>query len=168
MNEPAAELEIAEATEADLDGILALQERNLPERGGALSARLPRIRLESMLRDLPLIVAWRGGEVVGYLLSASTTTVSDIPVIRAMLAAHGGAADAYVYGPIVVDADERGRGVARLLFEALKARLPGREGILFIRADNAPSLRAHEKLGVTPRGRFAHNGIPYVVLSYVG
>jgi GNAT superfamily N-acetyltransferase len=168
MNAPAAELEIAEATKADLDGILALQECNLPERGGALSAPLPRTQLESMLRDLPLIVARRGGEVVGYLLAASKPTVAEIPVIRAMLAAYGGAADAYVYGPIVVDADERGRGVARRLFEALKARLPGREGILFIRADNAPSLRAHEKLDVTPRGRFTHNGIPYVVLSYVG
>jgi GNAT superfamily N-acetyltransferase len=168
MTTPAAELEIADATEADLDGILALQERNLPERGGALSARLPRAQLESMLRDLPLIVARRGGEVVGYLLAASKPTVAEIPVIRSMLSAYGGAADAYVYGPIVVDADERGRGVARRLFEALKARLPGREGILFIRADNAPSLRAHEKMGVTPRGRFTNNGIPYVVLSYVG
>jgi GNAT superfamily N-acetyltransferase len=168
MTTLATGFEIVEATEADLDGILALQERNLPGRGGALSARLPRTQLESMLRDLPLIVARRGGEVVGYLLAASTTTVSDIPVIRAMLAAYGGAADAYVYGPIVVDAGERGRGVAQLLFEALKARLPRREGILFIRADNAPSLRAHEKLDVTPRGRFTHNGIPYVVLSYVG
>ena len=168
MTTPVAEVVIAEATEADLDGILALQERNLPERGGALSARLPRAQIEAMLRDLPLIVARRAGEVVGYLLAASKPTVAEIPVIRSMLAAYGGAADAYVYGPIVVDAAERGRGVARLLFEALKARLPGREGILFIRADNAPSLRAHEKLGVTPCGRFTHNGIPYVVLSYVG
>jgi len=168
MNAPAAELEIAEAAKADLDGILALQERNLQERGGTLSARLPRMQLESMLRDLPLIVARRGGEIVGYLLAASKPTVSAIPVIRSMLAAYGGAADAYIYGPIVVDATERGRGVAKFLFEALKARLPDREGILFIRADNAPSLRAHEKLGVTPRGRFTHNGIPYVVLSYVG
>lgn len=168
MTTPAAQIEIAEARESDLDGILALQERNLPEHGGALSARLPRAQLEAMLRDLPLVVARRGGAVVGYLLAASKATVSAVPVIRAMLAAYGGAPDAYVYGPIVVDASERGRGVALLMFEALKARLPGREGILLIRVDNAPSLRAHEKMGVTPRGRFTHTEIQFVVLSYLG
>ena len=35
-------IEIARATRADIDGILTLQEENLPERGGMLSARLPR------------------------------------------------------------------------------------------------------------------------------
>jgi hypothetical protein len=34
--------EIAQATAEDIDGILDLQERNQPERGGTLSARLPR------------------------------------------------------------------------------------------------------------------------------
>ena len=46
-------IEILTATERDLDGILALQEVNQPERGGTLSARLSRAQLEAMLRDLP-------------------------------------------------------------------------------------------------------------------
>ena len=36
---------IGQASEADLDGILDLQAANQPERGGALSASLPRSRI---------------------------------------------------------------------------------------------------------------------------
>ncbi len=162
------EIEIGTATKRDLDGVLALQDANQPERGGTLSARLSRAQLEAMLSDLPLIVARRGDAIVGYLLAASKATVTEIPVIRAMLEAYAGTADAYVYGPIVVARTERGRGLAQRLFESLRIRLAGREGILFIRADNSGSLRAHEKMGVVPRGTFRHNERDFVVLSYEG
>jgi GNAT superfamily N-acetyltransferase len=162
------DLEISSATVRDLEGILALQEVNQPERGGTLSARLGRAQIEAMLADLPLIVARRGTAIVGYLLAASPTTVSAVAVVRAMLAAYRGKPGAYVYGPIVVAEAERGRGLAQRLFESLRAKLPGREGILFIRADNSASLRAHEKMGVVRRGTFRHNDHDYVVLSYEG
>jgi hypothetical protein len=161
-------IKIGAATEYDIDGVLALQEANQPERGGTLSAHLGRAQIEAMLADLPLMVARRGAAIVGYLLAASKPTVAEVPVIRAMLAAYAGKADAYVYGPIVVAEAERGRELARRLFESLKQRLPGREGILFIRADNSASLRAHEKMGVVPRGTFRHNDHDFVVLSYEG
>jgi predicted GNAT superfamily acetyltransferase len=161
-------IEIGTATERDLDGMLALQEANQPERGGTLSAHLSRSQLQAMLSDLPLIVARRGDAIVGYLLAASKETVAEVPVVRAMLATYAGAPGAYVYGPIVVAGSERGRGLAQRLFESLRSRLAGREGILFIRAENSASLRAHEKMGVVPRGRFRHNEREFVVLSYGG
>jgi len=161
-------IEIGTAEERDLDGILALQEANQPERGGTLSARLSRRQLAAMLADLPLMVACRGAAIVGYLLAASPATVSAVPIVRSMLAAYSGKPGAYIYGPIVVTAAERGRGLAQRLFESLRTRLPGREGILFIRADNSASLRAHEKMGVVPRGTFRHNDHDYVVLSFEG
>jgi len=161
-------IEIGTAEERDLDGILALQEANQPERGGTLSARLSRRQIAAMLADLPLMVARRGEAIVGYLLAASPATVSAVPIVRAMLAAYPGKPGAHVYGPIVVAGAERGRGLAQRLFESLRTRLPGREGILFIRADNTASLRAHEKMGVVPRGTFRHNDHDYVVLSYEG
>jgi predicted GNAT superfamily acetyltransferase len=162
------DIEIGTATERDLDGILALQDANQPERGGSLSARLSRAQIQAMLTDLPLIVARRGGASVGYLLAASKATVAEVPIIQAMLGAHAGKADAYVYGPIVVAESERGRGLAQRLFESLRKRLPGRAGILLIRVDNTASLRAHEKMGVVRRGSFRHNGQDFVVLSYEG
>jgi hypothetical protein len=72
-----------------------------------------------------------------------------------------------LYGPICIDRRERGLGIAEMLFTRLKAELPGREGILFIRRDNVASLRVHRtKLGMVPRGDFDMNGAGYTVLSY--
>ena len=43
----ADEPEFAQVTAEDIDDIFVLQERNQPERGGTLSARLPREWLEA-------------------------------------------------------------------------------------------------------------------------
>jgi predicted GNAT superfamily acetyltransferase len=160
--------DISHATVDDVDGILMLQDDNQPERGGMLSARLPRAWFEAALGDLPMIVARREGRVVGYLVSASRTAVADVPVIGAMLHAYPGTADSYVYGPVCVAASERGRGLAAALFAAQRTALPGREGILFIRTDNAASLRAHARMGMRHVASFEHGGASFSTLAYVG
>ncbi len=165
----AAEIEIAQVTAEDIDGILDLQERNQPERGGTLSARLPREWLEAAVTDLPVIVARKEGRVVGYLISASRESYAGVPVVEAMLRSYPGASpDAYVYGPVCVAEEARGLGLAGAMFAALRGRLPGREGVLFIRRDNAASLRAHEKMGMREVARFTHGGAEMAVLAYVG
>jgi hypothetical protein len=92
----------------------------------------------------------------------------EVPVVHAMLEVYRGASDAYIYGPICVDEIERGQGVANNMFASLLAQLPGREGVLFIRCDNAASLRAHARMGMREVAKFDHNGTLFVVLSYVG
>ncbi len=163
-----SDIAIARATHHDIDGILALQEENLPERGGLLSARLPRGWLVAALDDMPVIVARRAGRVVGYLVSASRAAVAGVPVIAAMLHAYPGAADAYVYGPVCVATDERGRGLAAAMFAALRVLLPGREGILFIRTGNEASLRAHARMGMRQVAGFEHDGVRFVAFAYLG
>ena len=107
--------------------------------------------------------------MVGYLTSASREAYAGVPVVAAMLRAHPAAApDAYVYGPVCVAEEARGRGLAGAMFAALRARLPGREGVLFIRRDNAASLRAHERMGMREVAGFAHGGAEMAVLAYVG
>ena len=161
--------EIVRATVRDIEGILDLQKRNQPERGGTLSARLPREWLEAAVAEMPVLVAKKQERVVGYLISASRTRSAGVPVIAAMLRAYPGATqDAYVYGPICVAEKARGRGLAGAMFAALRARLPGRQGVLFIRRDNAASLRAHEKMGMREVARFTHGGAEMMVLAYVG
>jgi predicted GNAT family acetyltransferase len=61
---------------------------------------------------------------------------------------------------------ERGKGLARALFEELRARLPGL--MLFVRADNAASLRAHRKMGMHDLGTFTNDGVSYIALTYSG
>ncbi len=68
---PTEDCEIALATAEDIAGILDLQGRNQPERGGTLSARLPREWLEAAVAGMPVIVARKEGRVVGHLISAS-------------------------------------------------------------------------------------------------
>jgi predicted GNAT superfamily acetyltransferase len=159
---------IGRATEADLDGILELQAANQPERGGMLSANLSRSRVAELMLGMPLIVARRSGRVVAFLMNSTREMNDDIPIIRAMLEAYPGAADAYVYGPICVKEEERGKGLAQAMFTELRRLERGREGILFIRRDNPASLRAHRKMGMREVAGFVLGGIDYVVLSYVG
>lgn len=159
---------VSRAVADDIDGILDLLARNQPDRGGTLSASFTRPQLAAMIAAMPVIAARRGGNVIGFLLVYAPRPDESPPIIRAMLAAYPGGPDAYVYGPICVDAAERGKGIAQAMFAELRRLLPGREGILLIRRDNPASLRAHAKMGVREVGSFAFNGRDHVVLAYVG
>ncbi len=160
-------VEIGIATWRDLDGIVALQAMNQISNGGSLSAFLPRARLLKMMEELPQIVARKEGEVVGFLLCSAMC--ADVPILQAMLDAYPMRTEnAYAYGPICVARNERGRGIAQAMFAMLKRMHPGREGILFIRSDNEPSLRAHRKMGMREVSSFLHAGVEHVVLNYTG
>lgn len=159
-------LSVSRATEGDLEGILSLQAANQVDQGGALSASLPRARVEAMMRDMPLIVARRDGRVTGFLMTTTREMNTDLPIVQAMFAAYSGTVDAYVYGPICVSAEERGQGLAQRMFEELKTLLPDREGVLFIRNDNAPSLKAHLRMGMKEVGGFAFGGAEIAIFAY--
>lgn len=156
------------ATPDDIAGVIDLQECNLPHRGGTLSVRFSHAWFETAIVSMPVIVARRDEKLVGYLVSSPLAAHANVAVVQAMLRAYRGGAGAYVYGPICVDESERGQGVAGAMFGSLKARLPGREGILFIRRDNEASLRAHTKMGIREAVEFQHDGIKFVALSYLG
>jgi predicted GNAT superfamily acetyltransferase len=163
MTEPLP-VSIGIATPDDLDGILALQAANQPEQGGMLSVNFARDKLVQLIADMPFIVARRGGDVTGFLVTASRRTYADVPVIRAMFGAYPGADDAYVCGPICVAADERGSGLARLLLDEVQQRLPDREGVSFIRDDNQASMRASLRAGFRAVGHFTHLDRPMTVV----
>lgn len=159
---------IGRASEADLDGIMELQAANQPESGGMLSANLSRSHVVELMHELPLMVARRDANIIAFLMTSARDMNDDIPIIRAMLNVYPGTSDAYIYGPICVKEEERGRGLAQVMFTELRRLEPGREGILFIRRDNPASLRAHVKMGMCEVARFIFDGIDYVILSYGG
>jgi predicted GNAT superfamily acetyltransferase len=162
------ELQVGLATSDDLDGILALQERNLRKNGGALSVPLSRAWLVAAIGGMPIIVARRDGRVVGYVVSSALADQADDPIPNGMLSAYPGSPGSYVYGPICVAGSERGKGIARTMFEALRAALPGREGFTFIRADNAVSRRVHAGMGMREAATFSVDNVDYVVVTYRG
>ena len=159
---------ITVATPDDIGGILALQDANAPDRGGTLSAAFSADWFAATIADMPVIVAVRDGGIVGFLVSAKFRAHADVPIVQAMRRAYAGTADLILYGPVCVAARERGSGLAGRMFATLRQQLPGREGILFIRRDNAASLRAHAKMGMVEVAAFDHAGIAHAVFSYLG
>ena len=143
-----AAYEITPAVRDDVADILALQEQNLREHGGALSVRLSRDWFEEALADMPILVARREGRLVGYLVSSSPAAQAGFPVIRAMLGVYPLPVGAYVSGPICVADAERGRDLPLALVAVLRQRLLGRQGVTFVRRDNERSMRAAARVGM--------------------
>jgi L-amino acid N-acyltransferase YncA len=163
-----ANCRIRVATAADVPGILDLQARNLPDRGGLLSVGFPQAWFEAAVAAMPVIVAERDEEVLGYLVSAPFSALMEVPIVQTMLRAYPGSEGGYLYGPICVAEAERGRGIALAMFAALREQLPGREGIAFIRRDNAVSLYAHRRMGMREVADFDFDGVAHVVIAYGG
>ncbi len=156
---------VERANLADVEGILKLAEANDVEHGGTLTGRLDRKAVTARIGRIPSIVARKGGQIVGFLLT-SEKTGSLMPIERKMLEVYAGEPDAYVYGPVCVDASMRGHRLAEKMFAELRRLLPGREVILFIRAENEPSLRAHRKMGMREVADFTHEGAKFIVFAY--
>jgi hypothetical protein len=80
--------EIALATRDDVTGIVALQDANLREVGGAMSVRFSRDFFDTAVSDLPIIVARNSGKVVGCVVATALTAQAHDPIIEAMLRAY--------------------------------------------------------------------------------
>ncbi|OCR25849.1 hypothetical protein AFK24_06655 [Pseudomonas syringae] len=126
-------------------------------------------QIEEMMSDMPQIVACRDNEVVAFLMTTSQTVNSlrPIPVVEKTLQTYAYLDDdAYIYGPICVSETERGGGLAQAMFKHLLELEPGRQGVLFIRGDNEPSIKAHKKMGMNQAGEFTLNGAQFQVFAY--
>lgn len=161
-----AEYDIALATPDDISGILTLQEPNLPDSGGNLSVRQNSDWFKRTMLEMPLIVGRRDGQVVGYVVATSLAAKAHVAIVQAMLRSFPALPNCYFYGPVCVAATERGKGLAGAMFDELCAHLPGRPAMTFVRADNAPSLRAHQKMGMRDLGEFENEGVPYIAFAY--
>jgi L-amino acid N-acyltransferase YncA len=150
----------------DIPGILALQEPNLPDSGGSLSVRLTEDWFKQAVAAKSVVVGRHNDKVIGYVLGTSLAAKAHVSVIQAMLLAFPPLPDCYLYGPVCVAEPERGKGLANALFKELRKHMNGRPAMLFIRADNAPSLQAHRKMGMRELGTFTNADVLYVALIY--
>ncbi len=146
--------EIREASAEDASAISALMEPDSQSRGGSLFGDWGTDKIARWIATGALILlAVEAGRIVAVLFTAEKGAVST-PAIDAMWQAWPGGEDAYVYGPVCLAAEARGRGVLALLADALRARRPGREAVLFINHDNPRSIAAHLRIGVRPVAEF--------------
>jgi GNAT superfamily N-acetyltransferase len=155
----------------------ALSERERAEHG-FVQGRFGEAELRAMTARRELLVADDGGRVAGLLaLSEPEQVPGPPPPVRAILDAQdalrwGGRPLREVrwllYGPVVVDAAHRGRGVARGLYELALAEAAGRcEAVVaFIEAGNGPSWRVHvDGFGMVPVGEVVAGGRRYAVVA---
>lgn len=156
------------ANTIDIDGILKLQAENQGSQGGKLAAELSLDQIKEMMEDMPQIVAIVNNQIVGFLLTTSKAVHEkrNVPIVDAMFDSYSGKNDSYIYGPVCVAKSQRGKGLAQLMFKELLSQAPDREGILFIRSDNTPSLRAHEKMGIHKVSSFIFNNAEFDVFAY--
>lgn len=152
----------------DIADILVLQSENQPSKGGALSVEFPAQWFEIVMKDMPIVIARREGRLVGYLVSSPQAATKQLALNQAKYRAYPAGPEAYNSGPLCIAASERGRGLASKLFDAQRALLRGREGVAFIRRDNAASRAVHARCGFREVAQFAHAGIEYLVASYRG
>jgi len=167
MNDKGNRVQFSLAGPEDISDIVDLLQANEATNGGSLTGHFDQPAVAAAIRDMPVVIARVQKHLAGVLVSSSKPATAPGPIVAEMLKTYQGGPDAYLYGPICIDRRDRGLGLAEGLFTRLKAELPGREGILFIRRDNVASLRAHQnKLGMELRGDFNVDGVRYAVFSY--
>jgi L-amino acid N-acyltransferase YncA len=154
------------ASREDIPSLLELQRANMGAIGGALSVQFPSEWFERSIDEMPIIVARRAGVLVGYLVSSSRNATRHIALSEAKYGAYPAQPDAYNSGPLCVAATERGRGLTARLFQTMRAQLPGREAVCFIRRDNLSSRALHRKLGFREVAEFTHVGIDYLAAAH--
>ncbi len=173
------------ATPADFDGILDLQHQNLLTTlrendlsQGFLIIEYTREQLCNINRDLGIFVAVQDKMVVGYLMAESVEFAVGSPLIAHMLnrlkeftfdGVPLASLKSFVYGPVCIDKQYRGKKILDGLFMVMMKTLQGHydAGIAFVSAQNLRSFNAHKiKLGMRIADEFEFNGQKYWALIF--
>lgn len=168
------------AAVADLMNRYAAVNLTADQRGqGFLLATFTPAQIEAMHRALGVVVALVGDEVVGCLCGADLGSAALPPPAARMVAlmpdwALDGVSfrsrQTFLYGPVCIDANFRGRGLLRGLFDALLLLAQPRfdSGIAFVARSNPHSLGVHrDGLGMEPVGEFEFAGEQLIALAFV-
>jgi predicted GNAT superfamily acetyltransferase len=178
-------MEIRRARPEDYADILALQSANFianlsaeERREGFLSAQFTAEQTAQIAEDLGTMVAVTNRQVAGFLCAFRNEYETGSPVIAEMLAAYDRlrfearslrSFHSYIYGPVCIAREHRGRGLLRALYEAQKRDLAGRFniGVAFVARNNPHSLKAHVGgLGMIEAGDFTVAGNSYAALAF--
>jgi hypothetical protein len=178
-------VEYRRATPADYAAILRLQSANFianlseeERKQGFLSAQFTLDQTARIAEDLGTTLAMVGNQVAGFLCAFRNEFETGSPVIAKMLESYDrlvfegkplSAFKNYVYGPVCIGKQYRGRGLLRGLYEAQKRALAGEFeiGVAFVARNNPHSLSAHiAGLGMAEAGDFSVNDSVYATLAF--
>jgi hypothetical protein len=173
------------ALPGDYAAILSLQSANYvanlsaeERKQGFLSAQFTLEQTAQIAEDLGTIVAVIDNQIGGFVCAFRNEFETGSSVIAKMLESYDrfnfearplSAFKSYIYGPVCIGREYRGRGLLRGLYEAQKKDLAGQFeiGVAFVSRSNPHSLQAHIKgLGMTEVGDFECRGSAYVTLAF--
>ena len=176
---------IRQAVPADYQAILALQAQNTPEhlnaqqrQQGFIVSQMNEKQLASINSGLGILIAIEDQQLAGFVCLMPTDAQPRPPVVDAMLQTLANQQfqgqtlsqrRVFLYGPVCLSAEWRGKGVLRQLFAAVKARTQQDfdVGALFINDDNPHSLAAHvDGLGMTALTSFHCNQQNYQLVVF--
>ena len=178
-------IEYRRAGPAEYGDILRLQSANYianlseeERKTGFLSAEFTPEQTAQIAEDLGTIVAVIDDQIGGFVCAFRNEFETGSPVIAKMLASYDrmtfegrplSSFKSYIYGPVCIAREFRGRRLLRGLFEAQKKNLADHFeiGVAFISRSNPHSLQAHvDGLGMTEVGDFECGNNVYVVLAF--
>lgn len=160
-------------SEADLQGILALQQANLRRslpanvaaEQGFVTLRYTLDQMRQMHRAGPSVIAKDGDAVVGYVITTLPETRQFVPELASLfdqidaLTYHNCSLSTYAYyvaGQVCVADGYRGQALLDRMYQHHRALYADRFQLLItdISALNTRSLRVHERIGFQPLQRF--------------
>jgi L-amino acid N-acyltransferase YncA len=171
------------ATDTDYSDMIRLQEDNLLQNlskeqlaDGFLATRYESHQFKRINTELAIVVAVADTKVVGYLCAKCFSYAVEFPVLRALINhmtarrvnnVSINAETTFIYGPVCVAREVRGKGVVAGMWKTMQeiAATRYKAAILFIADTNIRSLRAHEKLGMQQYGMFEQGGNRYYALA---
>lgn len=178
-------IQYRKATPANFEGIIRLQHQNLMTtlRGedlsqGFLTIEFTREQLQKINSELGIFVALHGEKVIGYLMAESIEFAASSPLIAHMIDRLKditfsdvllSSRKLFVYGPVCIDREHRGRRILEELFKVMLQAVRGQYdfGVAFVSALNPRSFHAHtNKLGMRMIDEFVFNGQKYWTLVF--
>jgi len=170
---------------SELEGILALQRRNLKrclseseaEEQGFLIAEYDLDYLRQMQEQRPSVIAVDDGRVVGYALVVTQEVRKGLPFISDLFdeidrISYRGSllagTDYVVVGQLCVDKDYRGQGLVNRLYASFRASLEEHYqcGVTDIARANRRSLKAHQKVGFEVIHAIEYEGLTWDVVLW--
>ena len=177
---------IALATEADMDGVVRLQQANLGPNlseeqkhvGGHVTVETNPKLLKQVMDDEGVIVARDKDEIVGYIVPLTLEHARELPVLDPFVARFrdltykGKNLNEYKYcilGQICVDQRYRGQGMFEELYKAFAERFADKYDLAVteVGANNPRSLHAHTtKAGLDIAETYQGNGREWYILIF--
>lgn len=167
MSQNLSSVKISLASRSDFSDILELQRRNFlnnisPEdkADGFLSIEFTESMLEEILNDLLIIKAFTVEKLVGYRMAQTLEFNQRFPLIASIIEKFPNLEfrgqklsnlRTFIFGPICIDKDWRGKGINQLMFKFMLEHVKSRYdvGVTFVSESNPRSLAAAKKNGIS-------------------